>query len=126
VAFTRAGSLVVLTTRQGRSRFALRVLGWSATNAQESPVTREENIRDDLRSTRERQERLRSEVRHLNQKQKEVRDENRHLSAKVAKLQDGVAGALIAMEEGDAERARVLLEQALGAAGARTFARRVA
>jgi predicted nuclease with TOPRIM domain len=84
-------------------------------------MTREENMRDDLRATRERQERLRSEVRHLNQKQKEVRDENRHLqdenrhlSAKVATLQDGVAGALIAMEEGDAERARVLLEHALG------------
>lgn len=77
-------------------------------------MTPEENLRDDLRATRERQERLRSEVRHLNQKQKEVRDENRHLSAKVAKLQDGVAGALISMEEGDAERARVLLEQALG------------
>ena len=73
-------------------------------------MTRDENIRDDLRATRERQELLRSEVRHLNQKQKEVRDENRHLSAKVAKLQDGIAGALIAMEEGDTERARVLLE----------------
>jgi predicted nucleic acid-binding Zn-ribbon protein len=77
-------------------------------------MTREENMRDDLQATRERQERLRSEVRHLNQKQKELRDENRHLSGKVAKLQDGVAGALIAMEEGDAERARVLLEHALG------------
>jgi predicted nucleic acid-binding Zn-ribbon protein len=77
-------------------------------------MTREENMRDDLQATRERQERLRSEVRHRNQKQKEVRDENRHLSGKVAKLQDGVAGALIAMEEGDTERARVLLEHALG------------
>ena len=77
-------------------------------------MTREENIRADLRATRERQERLRSEVRHLNQKQKELRDENRHLNAKVAKLQDGVAAALIAMEEGDGERARELLEQALG------------
>ncbi len=77
-------------------------------------MTREENLRDDLRATRKRQELLRSEVRHLNQRQKEVRGENRHLNAKVAKLQDGVAGALIAMDEGEAERARVLLEQALG------------
>lgn len=77
-------------------------------------MTREENMRADLRATRERQERLRSEVRHLNQRQKELRDENRHLKEKVAKLQDGVAGALIAMEEGDGERARVLLEDALG------------
>ena len=43
-----------------------------------------------------------------------MRDANRHLSAKVAKLQDGVAGALIAMEEGDGERAIGLLEKALG------------
>lgn len=77
-------------------------------------MTREENVRADLRATRERQERLRSEVRHLNQKQKELRDENRHLKGKVATLQDGVAGALIAMEEGDGERAQILLEQALG------------
>ena len=35
VAFTRAGSLAVLTARQGRSRFALRVPGWSATKADE-------------------------------------------------------------------------------------------
>ena len=77
-------------------------------------MSAEDRLRADLRATRERQERLRSEVRHLNKVQKHVRDENRHLSAKVATLQDGVAGALIAMEEGDDERARALLEQALG------------
>jgi FtsZ-binding cell division protein ZapB len=77
-------------------------------------MSREENVRADLRATRERQERLRSEVRHLNRKQKELREENRHLKGKVATLQDGVAGALIAMGEGDGEQARVLLEEALG------------
>jgi predicted nucleic acid-binding Zn-ribbon protein len=74
----------------------------------------EQNLRDDLQATRERQVRLRSEVRYLNQRQKEMRDELAHLNEKLAKLQDGVAGALIAMQEGDGERARVLLEHALG------------
>ena len=79
-------------------------------------MSAEDNLRDDLRATRERQVRMRSELRHLNERQEALQAEHRLLSEHALSLEGALEEALVALDDRKLEEAKALLGVALAAA----------
>ena len=76
-------------------------------------MSAEDNLRDDLRATRERQVRMRSELRHLNERQEALQAECRSLGEHALLLEGALEEALVALDAQKPEEARALLESSL-------------
>ena len=79
-------------------------------------MSAEDNLRDDLRATRERQVRMRSELRHLNERQEALQAEHRWLGEHALSLEGALEEALVALDDQKPEEAKALLGVALAAA----------
>jgi chromosome segregation ATPase len=79
-------------------------------------VSAEDNLRDDLRATRERQVRMRSELRHLNERQEALQAKCRSLGEHALLLEGALEETLVALDAQKPEEARALLGVVLAAA----------
>ena len=78
-------------------------------------MSAEDNLRADLRATRQRQVRMRSELRHLNERQEALQAERRSLGEHALSLEGALEEALIALDDQKPEEARALLGVVLAA-----------